>query len=86
MQCGGKIGVSAAAADSETLTTVEEVVWSGGKNGRLLRQARGEFDVPVTVDRNPPFQHRVIDPRQVVIVLKAPSNCLQDLLRRFLVC
>lgn len=54
--------------------------WSGVKNGRLLRQADGEFDVLVTVDRNLSFQQHVIDFRLAVIVLKAPSNRPQDLL------
>jgi hypothetical protein len=62
------------------VTTVAKAGWSGVKNGRLLRQADGEFDVLVTVDRNLSFQQRVIDFRLAVIVLKAPSNRLQDLL------
>jgi hypothetical protein len=59
---------------------VAKAGWSGVKNGRLLRQAEGEFDVLVTVDRNLSFQQRVIDFRLAVIVLRAPSNRLQDLL------
>jgi len=62
------------------VTTVAKAGWSGVKNGRLLRQADGEFDILVTVDRNLSFQQRVIDFRLAVIVLKAPSNRLQDLL------
>jgi hypothetical protein len=62
------------------VTTVAKAGWSGVKNGRLLRQAEGEFDVLITVDRNLSFQQRVIDFRLAVIVLKAPSNRLQDLL------
>ena len=62
------------------MTTVAKAGWSGVKNGRLLRQAEGEFDILVTVDRNLSFQQRMIDFRLAVIVLKAPSNRLQDLL------
>jgi hypothetical protein len=62
------------------VTTVAKAGWSGVKNGRLLRQADGEFDVLVTVDRNLSFQQHVIDFRLAVIVLKAPSNRPQDLL------
>jgi hypothetical protein len=63
-----------------SVTTVAKAGWSGVKNGRLLRHAEGEFDVLVTVDRNLSFQQRMIDFRLAVIVLKAPSNRLQDLL------
>jgi len=63
-----------------SVTTVAKAGWSGVKNGRLLRQAEGEFDILVTVDRNLSFQQRMIDFRLAVIVLKAPSNRLQDLL------
>ena len=62
------------------MTTVAKAGWSGVKNGRLLRQAEGEFDILVTVDRNLSFQQRMIDFRLAVIVLEAPSNRLQDLL------
>jgi hypothetical protein len=61
------------------VTTVANAGWAGVKNGRLLRHAEGDFDVLITVDRNLSFQQRLIDFRLAVIVLKAPSNRLQDL-------
>lgn len=63
-----------------SVATVAKAGWSGVKNGRLLRQAEADFDILITVDRNLSFQQRVIDFRLAVIVLKAPSNRLQDLL------
>ena len=62
------------------VTTVGKAGWSGAKNGRLLRQAAGEFDVFITVDRNLSFQQNLVDVDLAVIVLCAPSNRLQDLL------
>ena len=62
------------------VTTVEKAGWSGVKNGQLLRKADGAFDILVTVDRNLSFQQRIIDFNLAVLVLKAPSNRLQDLL------
>jgi hypothetical protein len=59
---------------------VAKAGWPGVKNGRLLRHAEGEFDVLIIVDRNFSFQQRLIDFNLAVIVLKAPSNRLQDLL------
>ncbi len=35
-----------------TLSTVPEMGWAGKKNGELLRLAKGQFDVFVTVDQN----------------------------------
>jgi hypothetical protein len=62
------------------VTTVAKAGWSGVKNGRLLRQAETAFDVLITVDRNLSFQQRLIDFNLAVIVLRAPSNRLPDLL------
>jgi len=62
------------------VTTVAKAGWSGIQNGRLLRQAEVAFDILVTVDRNLAFQQRVIDFHLGVIVLKASSNRLPDLL------
>ena len=61
------------------VTTVGKAGWSGTKNGRLLRQAAGEFDIFVTVDRNLSFQQNLGNVELAVIVLCAPSNRLQDL-------
>ena len=63
-----------------SVTTVAKAGWSGVKNGRLLRQAETVFDVLITVDRNLSFQQRVIDFNLAVIVLRASSNRLPDLL------
>ncbi len=63
-----------------SITTVAKAGWSGVKNGRLLRQAEGSFDVLITVDRNLSFQQRLIDFNLAVLVMHAPSNRLQDLL------
>lgn len=60
--------------------TVVKAGWSGVKNGRLLRTAEASFDVFVTVDRNLSFQQRLIDLDLAVVVLRATSNRLKDLL------
>ena len=38
------------------VSTVPEMQWRGLKNGELLKQASGRFDVFITVDRNLSFQ------------------------------
>ena len=53
--------------------------WAGIKNGELLRSIRGQYDALVTMDRSMEFQQRVqILPFGIVLV-RAPSNRMQDL-------
>lgn len=54
--------------------------WAGLKNGQLLTRAQAEFDVFITVDRNLSFQQNVSRYDLAIIVLRSPSNRLQDLL------
>jgi hypothetical protein len=54
--------------------------WSAIKNGELLSLVSGQFDVFVTVDRNLSFQQNIKDLRIAVMVLRARTNRLSDLL------
>lgn len=63
-----------------TVATVREMGWFGKINGELLGVASGKFDVLITVDKNMPHQQNVAKLPIAVIVLKAWSNRLQDLL------
>jgi predicted nuclease of predicted toxin-antitoxin system len=54
--------------------TVEEVGWSGVKNGELLRRAAANFDCFLTVDRNLQFQQNVVGLKIAVVVIHAPGN------------
>lgn len=62
------------------VTTVAKAGWAGTRNGQLLRKAESEFDVFITVDRNLSFQQPLLDFDMAVMVLRAPTNRLQDLL------
>ncbi len=53
--------------------------WSGTKNGELLALAEKDFDVFITVDRNLSFQQDLPRHNIAVIVLRAPSNRVNDL-------
>jgi hypothetical protein len=60
--------------------TVQELGWSGTKNGTLLRRAAGEgFEVFVTVDRNLEYQQHVPGLGLAVVALRARSNDIVDL-------
>ncbi len=62
------------------VTTVSKRGWGGIKNGRLLALAQEEFDVLVTMDRNLSFQQSLPKFRIALVVLRARSNRLGDLL------
>ena len=61
--------------------TVVECGWSGKKNGELLGLADPEFDVLLTLDKNLPYQQNLDTKRIAVLIVRAPSNRIQDLLR-----
>lgn len=60
--------------------TVPEKGWGGISNGELLRLAEKEFDVFLTVDRNLAFQQPLPQLDIAVVVIRARSNRLRDLL------
>ncbi len=61
-------------------STAPENGWAGVKNGKLLKFAEQEFDIFLTMDRNLSFQNPVADFKIAVIVIRAKSNRLHDLL------
>ena len=59
--------------------TVGEMSWAGTKNGALLRRAVLEFDVLLTVDQGIPYQQNIEGLSLALIIIKAPSNDINDL-------
>lgn len=59
--------------------TAPEMGWAGLDNGALLAKAEKEFDVFITVDRNLTFQQNLPKFDIAVLVLRARTNRLQDL-------
>lgn len=60
--------------------TVVECGWSGKKNGELLALADPLFDVFLTLDKNLPYQQNLESVRVAVLIVRARSNRIQDLL------
>jgi predicted nuclease of predicted toxin-antitoxin system len=60
--------------------TSRQLGWSSIKNGELIALASTSFDVFVTVDRNLAFQQNIDDLPIAVVVLRAKSNRLADLI------
>lgn len=60
--------------------TARQMGWAAIRNGELLALAVEEFDIFVTVDRNLSFQQNLPAFAIAVVVLRAHSNRLSDLL------
>jgi hypothetical protein len=69
----------AASLASVDVRTVADQGWLGISNGKLLTLVAAEFDVFVTVDRNLPFQQHLPKFDIAVILLRAKTNRLDDL-------
>lgn len=63
--------------------TVAECGWAGKKNGELLSLAEPQFDVLLTLDKNIPSQEDLKLGRIAILIVRAPSNRIQDLLPEF---
>ena len=62
--------------------TVPQAGWASIKNGKLLRLIAdsGKFDVFLTVDKNLPQQQKIEELPFAVVVLRAKSNRLADVI------
>jgi hypothetical protein len=69
----------AASLTAVDVRTVADRGWVGISNGQLLALAAAEFDAFVTVDRNLPFQQHLPKYDIAVILLRAKSNRIADL-------
>jgi predicted nuclease of predicted toxin-antitoxin system len=71
----------AAYLSGHEVRTVKQQSWTGLKNGALLGEAEAAgFTVFLTGDQNLEFQQNLSKRRLGVVVLRAVSNALEDLL------
>jgi len=70
----------AASLASVEVRTVADQGWLGISNGQLLALAAVEFDVFITVDRNLPFQQHLPKFDIAVILMRAKTNRIADLI------
>lgn len=61
------------------VSAVPQMGWAAIKNGELLALAEKQFDVFLTVDRNLSFQQHLPRFEIAVVVVRAPTNRLRDL-------
>jgi len=59
--------------------TVQQMGWSGRKNGDLLSVASESFDVLITTDQGIPHQQNLTRYDIGIILLEARSNRIEDL-------
>lgn len=69
-----------AFSDEHRVETVEHRGWKGMKNGELLTVASEEFDVLVTMDNSLPDQRNLDNHDLAVVILRARSKSLDDLI------
>jgi hypothetical protein len=69
----------AASLATVEVRTVADQGWLGISNGQLLALAATEFDVFVTVDRNLSFQQHLPKFNIALILLRAKTNRISDL-------
>jgi hypothetical protein len=72
-------GLRKSLSDHE-VRTAPEMGWGDLDNGELLDAMNGLFDALVTVDKRLPKQQHITERALGVVVLRAKSNRLSDLL------
>lgn len=60
-------------------STVQEMGWSGRKNGQLLSLAEGKFDVLISIDQGLEFQQNLTGRSVSILIIEAASNKVEDL-------
>jgi hypothetical protein len=83
--CSGRIEAESRLTGSEC-KTVREAGFAGKKNGELLSLAEARWDVLLTTDRKIQYQQQVIGRKIGILVLRAKTNRLQDLLPILPIC
>ena len=68
------------ALEGHSVSTVQGLGWAGIKNGDLLKRASGLIDALVTMDRKLEHEHDLSVLTFGVVVVRARSNRVSDLL------
>lgn len=66
--------------------TVQEIGYSGKKNGELLGLAESEFDVFLTLDKNLQYQQNLTNRKIAILLVGAKSNDIDDILPHLPAC
>jgi len=85
-ECAPKALKTFLAKQGHETLTVQEVGWAGKQNGELLKMAKTQFEVLVTVDTNLRYQQNLEGRRIAIVVLDYSSNRLGHLRQYFPAC
>lgn len=85
-ECVSRLFKSGFAVRGYECYTVPEVGLAGRKNGELLTLAEGKFDVFVTIDKNIRYQQNLSGRTIAILIIRARSSEIDDLLRELPAC
>lgn len=68
------------STENHSCSTVQEAGFAGKTNGELLRLAQGRFQVLVTLDKGLPYQQNLAKTNISVLLIRARSNRIDDVL------
>jgi predicted nuclease of predicted toxin-antitoxin system len=85
-ECVSRLLKSRFAGYGHECLTVPEVGLAGKKNGELLMLAEGKFDVFVTIDKNIRYQQNLTGRKIAVLIIRAQSSEIDDLLQQLPAC
>jgi len=68
------------SVEGHTCSTVQEAGFAGKTNGELLRIAQDRFQVLVTLDKGLPYQQDLSKTNIAVLLIRARSNRVADIL------
>jgi predicted nuclease of predicted toxin-antitoxin system len=80
-ECVSRLFKAGFAVHGHECFTVPEVGLAGRKNGELLTLAEDKFDVFVTIDKNIRYQQNLSGRKTAVLIIRARSSEIDDLLR-----
>lgn len=85
-ECVSRLFKASFAVHGHECFTVPEVGLAGKKNGELLALAEGKFDVFVTIDKNIRYQQNLSGRKIAILIIRARSSEIDDLLRELPAC
>jgi predicted nuclease of predicted toxin-antitoxin system len=80
-ECVSRLFKAGFAIQGHECFTVPEVGLAGRKNGELLTLAESNFDVFVTIDKNIRYQQNLAGRKIAILIIRARSSEIDDLLR-----
>ena len=85
-ECVSRLFKAGFAVHGHECFTVPEVGLAGKKNGELLALAEGKFDVFVTIDKNIRYQQNLSGRKIAILIIRARSSEIDDLLPELPAC